>query len=205
MCFTYSITWHYLTLLHPIRNTCALPTSCSHLTKPLIIIREKPLYFIAAVNKLETMLGIPPPRRCHGAVQINTENGTQVFIAGGHDGENVFDDLWRLDLKTFQWTYFDKCRLPFPIYFHAAAATPEGRLYIFGGICSNNDNDVRRSNCMYSTWLCIPKLSEICWEAVLHYSPHIVDCKSEDLINVGLPRHYVQRLGNNTSPSNREQ
>ncbi|XP_063932164.1 kelch domain-containing protein 10 homolog [Zophobas morio] len=153
----------------------------------------------------DTKKGIPPPRRCHGAVQINTENGTQVFIAGGHDGENVFDDLWRLDLKTFQWTYFDKCRLPFPIYFHAAAATPEGRLYIFGGICSNNDNDVRRSNCMYSTWLCIPKLSEICWEAVLHYSPHIVDCKSEDLINVGLPRHYVQRLGNNTSPSNREQ
>ncbi|XP_968306.2 kelch domain-containing protein 10 homolog [Tribolium castaneum] len=153
----------------------------------------------------DTRYGVPQPRRCHGAVQITTEFGNQVFIAGGHDGENVFDDLWRLDLQTFQWTYFDKCRLPFPIYFHAAAASPEGRLYIFGGICSSNDNDVRRSNCMYSTWLCIPKLSEICWEAVLHYSPHIVKCRSEDLINIGLPRHFVQRLGNNNPPIKREQ
>lgn len=140
--------------------------------------------------------GIPAARRCHGAVQIKTEAGIQVFITGGHDGENVFDDLWRLDLKSSQWTYFETCQLPRPTYFHAAAASPEGRLHVFGGIYCSND-DVRRSNRVYSTWICIPKLSEMCWEAVLYYSPHIVKCKSEALINIGLPRHFIQRLGNN--------
>lgn len=138
--------------------------------------------------------GFPPPRRCHGAVQITTDAGVQAFITGGYDGFTIFDDLWRLDLQTHQWTCFNTCRLPRPVYFHAAALSPEGRIYVFGGIyCS--EEYVSRSNAIYSAWLCIPKLSEMCWEAVLHYSPHIVDCDSDDLINVGLPRHFVQRLG----------
>ncbi|KAJ8975863.1 hypothetical protein NQ317_015901, partial [Molorchus minor] len=140
--------------------------------------------------------GFPEPRRCHGAVQINNDDKIQVFITGGHDGENIFHDLWRLDLQTYQWTYFEMCQLPQPTYFHATAVTPEGRLYVFGGNYSIND-DVRRSNAIYSGWLCIPKLSEICWEAVLYYSPHINKCRSKDLIDIGFPRHFVQRLGNN--------
>ncbi|XP_023026034.2 scruin like at the midline isoform X1 [Leptinotarsa decemlineata] len=139
--------------------------------------------------------GYPKPRRCHGAVQVEINHGVQVFITGGHDGENIFNDLWRLDLKTYQWTYFSNCQLPQPTYFHATAVTPEGKLYVFGGNYSIED-DVRRSSAVYSTWLCIPKLSEICWEAVLHYSPHITECDSNDLINIGLPRHFVLRLGN---------
>ncbi|XP_019870567.1 kelch domain-containing protein 10 homolog isoform X2 [Aethina tumida] len=149
-------------------------------------------------NKLSTFRdrnkGYPAPRRCHGAVQIDTDTGVQVFITGGHDGENVFNDLWKLDLKTMQWTCFDFCQLPISTYFHDAAVSPEGKLYVFGGI-NSIDDEVVRSNTIYSTWLCIPKLSEMCWEAVLHYSPHIVNCKSDDLINIGLPRHFVQRLG----------
>ena len=27
----------------------------------------------------------------------------QVFILGGYDGEDIFGDLWRLDLDQFQW------------------------------------------------------------------------------------------------------
>ncbi|CAG9834106.1 unnamed protein product [Diabrotica balteata] len=137
--------------------------------------------------------GFPDPRRCHGAVQIACKGVVQIFITGGHDGENIFDDLWRLDVQTFQWTFFDLCRLPRPTYFHATAVTPEGRLYVFGGNYSVND-DVRRSNAVYSTWLCIPKLSEICWEAVLHYTPDISRLKTDDLIDMGLPRRFVQRL-----------
>nr|CAI5846140.1 unnamed protein product [Callosobruchus analis] len=141
--------------------------------------------------------GYPPPRRCHGAVQVDAEEGggaPQVFVIGGHDGENIFDDLWRLDLRTFRWTCFDTCRLPRPMYFHAAAVSPQGRLYVFGGNYSVND-DIRRSNAIYSTWVCVPKLAEMCWEAVLHYSPNINRCRTEDLIDSGLPRHFVQRLG----------
>ncbi|XP_066253291.1 kelch domain-containing protein 10 homolog [Euwallacea similis] len=138
--------------------------------------------------------GVPMARRCHGAAQIDHGNGIEVFITGGLDGESIFQDLWRLNLKSLQWTYFETCVLPRPTYFHALAVTPQGRLYVFGGIYSI-DEEVKRSNAVYSTWVCIPKLSELCWEAVLQYSPRIFKYSSADLINIGLPRHFVQRLG----------
>lgn len=118
-----------------------------------------------------------------------------MFVFGGHNGEQAFDDLWHLNLSNFQWTLIEMCSLPQPTYFHGAAASPEGRLFIFGGIHVDGE-DSRRGNSTYSTWLCIPKLSEMCWEAVLHYSPHISRCKSDELIDAGLPRHFVHRLGN---------
>lgn len=132
-------------------------------------------------------------RRCHGAAQIDNGNGIEVFITGGLDGEMIFKDLWRLNLKTFQWTFFETCCLPQPTYFHAVSVTPQGRLFVFGGIYSTND-EVKRSNSVYTTWVCIPKLSELCWEAVLQYSPQIFKYSNHDLINMGLPRHFVQRL-----------
>lgn len=75
-------------------------------------------------------------RRCHGAAQIDHGNGIEVFITGGLDGDAIFQDLWRLNLKTLQWTYFETCFLPRPTYFHAVSVTPQGRLYVFGGIYS---------------------------------------------------------------------
>ncbi|XP_060529523.1 kelch domain-containing protein 10 homolog [Cylas formicarius] len=137
--------------------------------------------------------GVPSPRRCHGAVQVESDGDLNVFVTGGQDGENIFNDLWRLNLKTLQWTFFERCELPRPMYFHATAVTPEGRLYVFGGIYSVNDQ-VHRSNAVYTSWLCIPKLSEMCWQSVLHYSPRILDYSSDDLINAGLPKRFVHRL-----------
>lgn len=43
--------------------------------------------------------GFPKRRRCHGCVIFNSS----VFICGGYDGVTIFDDIWRLDLATFQW------------------------------------------------------------------------------------------------------
>ncbi|XP_050308690.1 kelch domain-containing protein 10 homolog [Anthonomus grandis grandis] len=138
--------------------------------------------------------GIPKGRRCHGAAQIDNGNGVEVFITGGLDGHMIFRDLWRLNLKSFQWTFFETCFLPRPTYFHAVTVTPQGRLYVFGGIHSIDD-EVKRSNAVFSTWVCFPKLSELCWEAILYYSPDISQCSGDDLINLGLPRHFVYRLG----------
>lgn len=137
--------------------------------------------------------GIPSARRCHGAVQITDNNVVQVFISGGHDGTNIFDDLWRLNLNTMQWQLIDTCRLPQKTYFHATAVSPEGKLYVFGGIYCKS-GDVKRTNEIFTTWLCIPKLSELSWEAVLHYYPNINYCNKNDLINVGVPKRFVNRL-----------
>lgn len=65
-------------------------------------------------------------------------------------------------------------------------------MYIFGGIYATDE--VERSNDIHSMWVCVPKLSEICWEALLHYNPDIVVTSPSKLLNMGLPRSFVQRL-----------
>ena len=48
--------------------------------------------------------GFPQRRRCHGCVIFNSV----VYICGGYDGLNIFDDIWSLDLATFQWQKLHK-------------------------------------------------------------------------------------------------
>lgn len=138
--------------------------------------------------------GWPEPRKYHGANLITLNGLKQVFITGGTDGEQIFKDLWRLDLKTFEWTYFAKFQMPRELYFHATSTTPDGKLYIFGGILSDTDNNHLRTDMICSAWLCIPKLSEICWDAILFYQPYIVLRDPKELRNAGLPKSYVDRI-----------
>lgn len=46
-----------------------------------------------------------------------------VFICGGYNGELILDDLWKINLQTFQWTRLPVV-MPEPAYFHCAAVTP---------------------------------------------------------------------------------
>lgn len=48
--------------------------------------------------------GFPKRRRCHGCVIFNSI----VYICGGYDGVHMFDDIWSLDLATFQWEKLPK-------------------------------------------------------------------------------------------------
>ncbi|GBP14517.1 Kelch domain-containing protein 10 homolog [Eumeta japonica] len=135
----------------------------------------------------------PMPRKCHSAVQIDTPNGAQVFVVGGTDGNLAFQDIWRLQLPEMQWTIMRKCVLPKPIYFHSATVTSSGCMYIFGGIESDELEGVRTNN-LYKIWLSIPKLSEICWEAVVHYNPVLARYGKTRLAEAGIPLRFVQRL-----------
>lgn len=174
---------------------------------------------------------VPAPRRCHGSVQYTDEKSgvTSVVISGGYNGDWVFSDVWRLDLGTLQWTRLSECILPCPVYFHSAALTPEGRMYIFGGIVKMNNKviivlsqmtrnilqcfvhcsyflsviviirrfsslQVQRTNAVHSAWLTIPKLSEICWQALNYYYPKLKDCSPDELLHMGVPLKFVQRL-----------
>ncbi|XP_020290298.1 kelch domain-containing protein 10 homolog isoform X2 [Pseudomyrmex gracilis] len=141
---------------------------------------------------------VPEARRCHGCVQHKDEKTgvTSVFISGGYDGDWVFSDVWRLDLSTRRWTLLRECILPSPVYFHSAALTPEGRMYIFGGIVKVN-NEVQRTNAVYSAWLTIPKLSEICWQALNHYYPNLRNMSPRKLLRIGIPLRFVQRFDSN--------
>lgn len=51
----------------------------------------------------------------------------EVFICGGYNGESILSDLWRLNLRTFQWMKLPAV-MPEPAYFHCAAVTPVSKL-----------------------------------------------------------------------------
>lgn len=137
---------------------------------------------------------IPFSRKCHSAVQVSTPTGVQVFVAGGYDGNVVFNNVWRLNLENLQWTLMKKSILPNNVYFHSASVTSFGCMYIFGGIISKQTNMIWRSNDMYKMWIYIPKLSEMAWEALLHYCPDLGDTDRNSLLNLGIPKHFVDRV-----------
>ncbi|CAH0406378.1 unnamed protein product [Chilo suppressalis] len=135
----------------------------------------------------------PLPRKCHSAVQIDTPNGVQVFVAGGSDGQAIFEDIWRLNLPDLQWHLMQKTVLPNPLYFHSSTVTSYGCMYVFGGIEPKEDAS-SRNNILYKVWLCIPKLSEISWEAMLNFHPNLDQVGRRTLLNIGIPIHFVNRL-----------
>ena len=138
---------------------------------------------------------LPEPRRCHGSVQYTDEKtgAKLVVISGGYNEEHVFSDVWRLDLKLLQWTRLRESSLPCPLYFHSTALTPEGRMYTFGGIIKEND-EVVRTDAVHSVWLKIPKLSEICWQALIYYFPRLRRKSPNQLLYMGVPLKFVQRI-----------
>ncbi|XP_065077690.1 kelch domain-containing protein 10 homolog [Ochlerotatus camptorhynchus] len=137
--------------------------------------------------------GVPAARKCHSCVQYQTDNGMEVVVAGGYDGRSYYKDIWKLNLSTFEWRLMQKSGLPYPLFFHDAAASIAGCMYIFGGIKFSFNNNVR-TNVVYKTWMTIPKLSEICWEALQHYSPSIVRKSKSSLLEAGIPLKFVQRI-----------
>lgn len=139
--------------------------------------------------------GYPKPRKCFSCVQHTKSNGdVEAFITGGLQSDQVyFSDIWKLNFTTKQWTLIQTASLPKPLYFHAAAHSQNGCMYIFGGI-EYDDKRIRRCNDLYKMWMTIPKLSEICWEAVLHYRPNLKSNGHTQLLKMGIPLRFAHRL-----------
>jgi len=130
----------------------------------------------------------PKPRLCHGCARL----GDYVYITGGHNNTVIFDDIWRFHLPTLEWTRLSM-NLPVPSYFHASAISPEGCLFIYGGVIDIKQS--YRSDLVYKhkVWLTVPSLKEMCWNAVNHYARQTdPDCSSEMVSKV--PPEYKDRL-----------
>lgn len=142
--------------------------------------------------------GTPKARRCHGLVQLDTADGIEVYISGGYDGRYIFNDLWRLNLKSMRWYLIESCKLPKPTYFHSTAVTPAGKMYVFGGITHEENGVCNRRNEVHTVWLKIPALSEMCWEALLQYTKVDASCDPvqirDNFASVGVPRKFLQRI-----------
>lgn len=66
-------------------------------------------------------------------------------------------------------------------------------MYIFGGI-QYSEKDLRRRNDLFKMWMTIPKLSDICWDAITYYNNNLHYFDRETLLQAGIPDRYVNRL-----------
>lgn len=66
-------------------------------------------------------------------------------------------------------------------------------MYIFGGI-EYTEEDVYRRNNLFKMWLTIPKLSEICWDAITYYNSDLHYFDRKTLLQAGIPNLYLNRL-----------
>jgi len=130
--------------------------------------------------------GYPPPRRCHSCVQL----GTVAYICGGYNGQNIFGDLWMIDLRMLRWKLLPAV-LPEPVYFHSAGITSSGLMLVHGGVVQI---DTRRSSKVFAVWLCVPTLKESCWQAVLGSWPGLLRQPRQQLLEIGIPPDLVDRL-----------
>jgi hypothetical protein len=149
--------------------------------------------------KIETLpdpvSGFPPKRKCHSLIQykvedIQRDNDTLVIISGGLNHEGSIRDIWQLSLTHLRWMRYKQTNLPTSLFFHDACITNEGAMYIFGGITTNTI----RSNKLFKMWITIPKLSVMCWEAILYYYPKVYTKSREELLERGVPIHFVDRI-----------
>lgn len=139
--------------------------------------------------------GLPKPRKCFSCVQFDTPNGIEAYITGGlqSDFTTYFADIWKINFRTMQWSLLKTAGLPRPLYFHSAASPGNGCMYIFGGI-EYNKTTMRRRNDLYKMWMTIPKLSEMCWDAITFYNPNLDNYNRSYLLKVGIPERFVNRV-----------
>ena len=140
--------------------------------------------------------GIPATRLCHTMVQYDTDMGPEIVITGGCRGRDIqFNDIWKLNLRTLRWSLFQEAQLPYNLYFHDAATSGNGLMYVFGGVRASRDHSISsRINEVYTMWTTIPKLSEIAWQAMLYYAPNMPRMKRSLLIKMGIPANFVKRI-----------
>ncbi|XP_055316110.1 kelch domain-containing protein 10 homolog [Sitodiplosis mosellana] len=151
--------------------------------------------FVFIPTNADPSFGYPEARRFHSCVQ----QGGEVIIAGGSKAVGIyFDDIWKFNLRTRQWKLL-QTKLPYVLFFHDAAAVGNGLMYIFGGVTTRN-GDLVRTNDLHKIWVQIPKLSEICWEALTFYDPTIANRSKKALLEIGVPRTFAERAthGRNT-------
>lgn len=154
---------------------------------PVLNLENQKWEVISTTGDKEAPFDLPHERKFHGCIQI----GKDVYLFGGFNEIEILSDIWKINLETRQWTRY-KYDLPQPVYFHSVAINPNGQIFIFGGVtCIMNRT---RTNEMYTLWLSIPTLKEICWLAILHYVPHLSKLPIEQLLSIGIPNTFIKRL-----------
>jgi len=109
-----------------------------------------------------------------------------VYMCGGIDNHaETFNDIWKISLIDLEWKKLNVV-LPTKIYFHSAAVTPDGCMYIFGGV----DSLGKRLSSLYSLWLTVPSLLKITFSYILNQLGENCDHYSI-LSRLGIPKSLL--------------
>ena len=84
--------------------------------------------------------------------------------------------------------------LPSPRFFHSAAVTTTGCMYIYGGVEQKNRFTQSRTSQVVKMWLVIPPLLELCWQKLCETSAVGTPCGIRTLASLGIPRYLIARL-----------
>ncbi|CAG5090187.1 Similar to slim: Kelch domain-containing protein 10 homolog (Drosophila melanogaster) [Cotesia congregata] len=113
----------------------------------------------------------------------DSNNDLIVILSGKFDHKDNYNDLWKLNLSTMTWKNIDNRGSLIPRTFKRFSMTvsPAGQLFTFGGFIGDPKERVPCSSRVHSVWITIPKLSDICWESILHYLPGLVSMSQEQV------------------------
>ena len=101
-------------------------------------------------KQIETQ-GSFPARWRHSASVINNS----IYIFGGRSQDNVFNDCFKLNLETMEWTKVETSgNIPSPRYSHTSNVINSTQLLIFGGISNSSTlyNDVYVLDTLTNVW-----------------------------------------------------
>ncbi|CAH1404654.1 unnamed protein product [Nezara viridula] len=135
--------------------------------------------------------GYPAQRQFHSTARIPGTNSF-ILIGGVHGSEKIYDDCWRLDISSLSWKKISSLQLCIPVFFHGTGVTSSGRMASFGGVVKKGRSQ-RRVAIIQSAWICIPKLKDISWEAVVHYG-FTQALTSIHFQQLRLPSEYYNKL-----------
>lgn len=145
-----------------------------------------------AVTLHDPSCGLPLPRCSFGCAQ----EGKNVYISGGrHYNQDIehqsLSDVWHLHLDTLQWKKLPM-KLPEPLYFHSAVASPSGHMFVFGGV----HKDGYRAPHLYKVRLplTLPKLSELCWDKLSIIARVQKFMAPPNLTEIGVPWNFIDRI-----------
>ena len=134
---------------------------------------------------------LPGPRKAHSCILWRDNVYVMGGILHGPFSDSCYSDLWRLNLKTFTW---HRCFTDFPheIYFHSAAISPQGCMYVFGGV-RGTETTVRNAD-LFKIWLDVPSLSELAWMKLTDTLKESNKLNETELRKLNLPKKFLRRV-----------
>ena len=73
----------------------------------------------------------------------------------------------------------------------------EGKMLIFGGMqkVEGEKEEITPTNAVFTSWLRLPSLKTMAWEALCHYRPDMSSLPASTLLEEGVPKDCVEMLG----------